>query len=67
MRIELVKPHTHVGKLLRPGDTLELTEEIASWLIREGTAKAADLPISTEPPKTELPNHSKHSKEDKPK
>lgn len=39
MRIELLKPHTHVGKFLQPGDTLDLDADLADWLIREGAAK----------------------------
>ncbi len=46
MRIELIQPHTHVGKLLSPGDTLDLADDLAAWLIAEGVAKA--LPAEPE-------------------
>jgi len=39
MRIELLKPHTHVGKAFQPGDMLDLDADLADWLIREGVAK----------------------------
>lgn len=57
MRIELIQPHTHVGKSLSPGDTPDLADDLAAWLIAEGVAKAlsAERPSrhSTQSPKEE--------------
>lgn len=46
MRIELLKSHTHVGKPLQPGDTLDLDADLADWLIREGVAKEVQTETS---------------------
>ena len=42
MNIELLKPHTHAGATLAPGDRLDLDEAAARWLIDAGVAKATD-------------------------
>ncbi|HBP6821551.1 TPA: hypothetical protein L6B08_16865 [Pseudomonas aeruginosa] len=42
MNIELLKPHTHAGVGFAPGDSLDLDESAARWLIEVGVAKAAD-------------------------
>jgi hypothetical protein len=41
MQIELLKPHTHVGKRLAVGDRLDLNDTSARWLVAQGVAKAA--------------------------
>ncbi|CAJ0888410.1 hypothetical protein R1479_04409 [Ralstonia mannitolilytica] len=41
MHIELLKPHTHVGKRLAAGERLDIPDASARWLITQGTAKAA--------------------------
>lgn len=42
MNIELLKPHTHAGISLAPGDVLDIDEATGRWLIDAGVAKAAD-------------------------
>lgn len=42
MNIELLKPHTHAGTSLAPGDVLDIDEATARWLIDAGVAKADD-------------------------
>lgn len=42
MHIELLKPHTHAGKRLTPGDRLDLPETSARWLIAQGTAEVTN-------------------------
>lgn len=42
MNIELLKPHTHAGTRLAPGDVLDIDEATGRWLIDAGVAKAAD-------------------------
>lgn len=42
MNIELLKPHTHAGTSLAPGDVLDVDEATARWLIEAGVAKATD-------------------------
>jgi len=42
MNIELLKPHTHAGATLGPGDRLDLDEATARWLIDAGVAKTTD-------------------------
>ncbi|BCO30108.1 hypothetical protein TspCOW1_02110 [Thiohalobacter sp. COW1] len=39
MRIALLQPHTHAGRHHAPGDTLELDEQTARWLIDLKVAK----------------------------
>jgi hypothetical protein len=42
MNIELLKPHTHAGTPLVPGDRLDLDEASARWLIDAGVAKPTE-------------------------
>lgn len=42
MNIELLKPHSHAGVIVAPGDLLALDEATARWLIDAGVAKATD-------------------------
>lgn len=42
MNIELLKPHTHAGTSLAPGDVLDIDEATACWLIDAGVAKSTD-------------------------
>lgn len=38
--VELIKPHTHVGKSLAPGARIALDDELARWLVEAGVARA---------------------------
>ena len=49
MHIELLKPHTHAGKRHAVGDSLELVEASARWLITQGVAKTA-APVTDSKP-----------------
>lgn len=42
MNIELLKPHTHAGVRLEPGNRMDVDEATARWLIDAGVAKATD-------------------------
>jgi hypothetical protein len=42
MNIELLKPHTHAGVSFAPGDSLDVDESAAHWLIEAGVAKATE-------------------------
>ena len=44
MHIELLKPHTHAERRYGPGDSLELRDAAAQWLIERGVAKHIDTP-----------------------
>ena len=39
MKIELITPHTHAGKLYPPGAVIDLDADAAQWLIDFGAAK----------------------------
>ena len=39
IEVELLKPHTHSGVLHAPGDTLELDDATARWLVDQGAAR----------------------------
>lgn len=41
-RLILLRPHTHAGKALSPGDALDLPTPTADWLIAHGIARAAE-------------------------
>lgn len=43
--VKLLKPHTHAGVEMAPGDTLELLSDQAQWLKAEGVAEI--LPTAT--------------------
>jgi hypothetical protein len=49
MHIELLKPHTHAGTLLEPGDVIDLPADLARWLCASGIAKAHPAPASAKP------------------
>lgn len=38
--LTLLKPHTHLGQRLQPGDEIEASYAIAKWLTNLGIAKA---------------------------
>lgn len=42
MQIELIKPHTHAGRICQPGEVLDLDEAAARWLIDIGVARPLD-------------------------
>lgn len=44
MTVELLKPHTHAGRLYTVGDRLDLGEATARWLIERGVARPLDAP-----------------------
>ena len=48
-RLTLLRPHTHAGRTLAPGDRLELPSDLADWLIAEGVARPAVEPARREP------------------
>lgn len=37
--VELVKPHTHAGRLLAPGARITVQDALARWLIEAGVAR----------------------------
>lgn len=39
MKIELIKPHIHIGQVFTPGDVLDLDAAAARWLIDAGVAQ----------------------------
>ena len=59
MRIELLKPHIHMGQVFTPGETLDLLDDAARWLIEAGVARAAD-----EAPKTPAPASDKSKRKE---
>lgn len=44
MQIELIKPHTHAGRLCQPGEVIDLDPAAARWLIDIGVARPLDRP-----------------------
>lgn len=54
MKVELLKPHIHIGQVLTPGETLDLPEDAARWLIDAGVAREA--PAAPPAPKSDKPN-----------
>lgn len=44
MIVTLIKPHTDAGTGYAPGDTLDVDEATAQWLIEHGVAEAAPQP-----------------------
>lgn len=49
MIVTLLKPHTDAGLEYQPGDTLDVDETTAQWLIEHGVAEAAPDPKSKKP------------------
>lgn len=39
MKIALIKPHIHMGRVFTPGEVLDLPEDTARWLIAQGVAQ----------------------------
>lgn len=37
--VQLLKPHTHAGRQLAPGDPLDLLPDQAQWLAAQGVAE----------------------------
>jgi endonuclease YncB( thermonuclease family) len=54
MQIELLKPHTHVGKAYAPGAVITLDDDLAQWLVKAGVAR---VPAPQKP----LPKHEEKS------
>lgn len=65
-RIRLTKQHIHAGLPKRPGEEIELLQDLADWLVAEGAAQeispaqatsaaAALSPASTAPSTTPVP------------
>ncbi|HNG61467.1 MAG TPA: hypothetical protein PKZ52_16710 [Cellvibrionaceae bacterium] len=46
MHIQLLKPHTHDGQMLAPGDSLHLAVDLAQWLINLEVACACPSEVS---------------------
>jgi hypothetical protein len=42
MRITLISPHTHAGEPCSPGDTLDVNDIDAAWLITHHVGEPAD-------------------------
>ncbi len=49
MILTLIKPHTHAGTDYAPGDTLDVDEATARWLIEHGVAEAEPEPKPLKP------------------
>jgi hypothetical protein len=47
--VKLIKPHTDAGRDYKPGDTLDVDEATARWLIAHGVAEAAPEPEPKKP------------------
>jgi hypothetical protein len=51
MRVKLIKPHTHGGRLYPPAADLDLRPEQAGWLVALGVAEALETPTPDKPAK----------------
>ena len=49
MIVTLIKAHTDAGTDYAPGDTLDVDEATAQWLIEHGVAEAAQEPKPNKP------------------
>jgi hypothetical protein len=49
MIVTLLRPHTDAGRQYQPGDTLDVDEATARWLIGHGVAEAAPEPKPKKP------------------
>ena len=49
MTLELIKPHTHAGRLYAPGERIDLDEATAHWLIEQGAARTTDATHDASP------------------
>lgn len=52
-RIQLIREHTHAGKVYAVGDRLEVDADIAEWLLANDIAVTEPKPARTE---TEFPS-----------
>lgn len=52
-RINLLKPHRHAGRDYQPGQSLELPEDKAEWLVALGVASAEPAPGTAAKPAKE--------------
>ena len=48
-RIQLIREHTHAGKVYAVGDRLEVDADIAEWLLANGIAVTEPKPSKTAP------------------
>ncbi|MBL0422583.1 hypothetical protein JI739_19720 [Ramlibacter sp. AW1] len=46
----LTRPHTHAGRLRRPGERIEVDADLARWLVSIGSAHALPPTRSGTPP-----------------
>ena len=54
-RIQLIRPHTHAGKVYAVGDRLEVDADIAEWLLANDIATTEPKPAKTETDLLPLP------------
>ncbi|HMY41084.1 MAG TPA: hypothetical protein PK011_17295 [Marinagarivorans sp.] len=56
MHIQLLKPHTHGGQMLAPGDSLHLAADLAQWLINieVACASSSEVSVATASPSTSI-------------
>lgn len=54
-RIQLIRPHTHAGKVYAVGDRLEVDADIAEWLLANDIAVPEPKPPKTSPELTATP------------
>ena len=61
-RVRLIKQHIHAGLPKRPGEEIELLQDLADWLVAEGAAQeiapthATALPLAPSPASTSAPS-----------
>ncbi len=48
--VELLKPHTHAGRLYPPRERIELTTALARWLVEVGVARPVLVSDPDRPP-----------------
>ena len=46
-RIQLIRPHTHAGKVYAVGDRLEVDADIVEWLLANDIATTEPKPAKT--------------------
>jgi hypothetical protein len=62
-RIQLIREHTHAGKVYAVGDRLEVDADIAEWLLANDIATSAPEP---KPTRVEAESATVQRKESKP-
>jgi hypothetical protein len=71
--VELLKPHTHAGKLYPPCERIELDTVLARWLVEVGVARPVQVSDADRPPharrrtssiRTSLPSPISNSSEE---